>query len=61
MGRITVNGTIAQFSCKLSIAPRLWNVKANKAAGKSTVAQRINEKLDKIGHSSSNNTTRSPR
>ena len=48
MGRITVNGTIAQFSCKLSIAPRLWDVKANKAAGKSTVAQRINEKLDKI-------------
>ena len=48
MGRITVNGTIAQFSCKLSVAPRLWDVKANKAAGKSTVAQRINEKLDKI-------------
>lgn len=48
MGRITVNGTIAQFSCKLSLVPRLWDVKANKAAGKSMAAQCINEKLDKI-------------
>ena len=48
MGRITINGTISQFSCKLSISPKLWDTKANKASGKSIVAQRINEKLENI-------------
>lgn len=48
MGRITVNGTISQFSCKLSISPKLWDTKANKVTGKSIVAQRINEKLENI-------------
>ena len=48
MGRITINGTISQFSCKLSISPKLWDTKANKAIGKSVVAQRINEKLENI-------------
>ncbi|WP_337600206.1 site-specific integrase [Alistipes ihumii] len=48
MGRITINGTISQFSCKLSISPKLWDTKANKAAGKSMAAQRINEKLENI-------------
>lgn len=46
MGRITVNGTISQFSCKLNIRPALWDSKANKAIGKSVEAQRINEKLE---------------
>ena len=48
MGRITINGTILQFSCKMSVSPALWDTKANKAAGKSVVAQRINEKLENI-------------
>ena len=48
MGRITINGTISQFSGKLSISPKLWDTKANKATGKSVVAQRINEKLENI-------------
>ena len=48
MGRITINGTISQFSCKLSVSPKLWDTKANKASGKSVVAQRINEKLENI-------------
>lgn len=48
MGRITVNGTIAQFSCKLNVRPSLWDTKANKAGGKSVEAQRINEKLENI-------------
>ncbi len=48
MGRITINGTISQFSCKLSISPKLWDTKANKATGKSVVAQHINEKLENI-------------
>jgi len=48
MGRITVNGTVAQFSCKFDIDPRLWDMKANRAAGKSLEAQKINGKLDNI-------------
>jgi len=48
MGRITVNSSIAQFSCKLNIKPDLWDTKANKASGKSVEAQKINQKLDNI-------------
>lgn len=48
MGRISINGTISQFSCKLSVSPDLWDTKANKASGKSIAAQRINEKLENI-------------
>ena len=48
MGRITINGTMSQFSCKLSVRSSLWDAKANKAAGKSLEAQRINEKLENI-------------
>ena len=48
MGRITINGTISQFSCKMSVPPKLWGTKTNKVIGKSVVAQRINEKLEDI-------------
>ena len=48
MGRITINGTVSQFSCKLSVSPKLWDTEGNKAAGKSVEARRINEKLDNI-------------
>jgi len=48
MGRITVNGEAAQFSCKLNIKPSLWDTNANRAAGKSLEAQKINQKLDNI-------------
>ena len=45
MGRITINGTMSQFSCKLSVRSSLWDAKANKAAGRSLESQRINEKM----------------
>ena len=48
MGRITINGTISQFSCKLTVRSSLWDAKANKVAGKSFEAQRLNEKLENI-------------
>ena len=48
MGRITINGTMSQFSCKLSVRASLWDAKANKASGKSLEAQRLNEKLENI-------------
>lgn len=48
MGRITINGTVSQFSCKLAVPPKLWDTEGNKAAGKSVEARQINEKLDNI-------------
>ena len=48
MGRITVNGTIAQFSAKLSVPPHPWEVKGGRAKGKSLEADRINRYLDNI-------------
>ena len=48
MGRITINGTMSQFSCKLTVRSSLWDAKANKAFGKSLGAQRLNEKLENI-------------
>ena len=48
MCRITIDGTIAQFSCKCDVLPNLWDVKSNRASGKSTVALEINRFLDKI-------------
>ena len=41
MCRITVDGEIKQFSCKMDVPPRLWDVKNNRASGKSVEAQRI--------------------
>lgn len=34
MGRITVNNTMAQFSCKLSCTPELWNPRESRLNGK---------------------------
>ncbi|EPH20140.1 hypothetical protein HMPREF1181_02093 [Bacteroides stercoris CC31F] len=34
MGRVTINGTVAQFSCKRSITKELWDAKGNRAKGK---------------------------
>ena len=48
MGRVTINGTVAQFSCKRSIPKDLWDVKGNKAKGKSVEARDINHALDNI-------------
>ena len=46
MGRITVNGTIAQFSAKLSVPPHLWEVKGGRAKGKSLEADRPSPPTD---------------
>ena len=35
MGRITVNRTMAQFGCKLSCRPDLWNARESRLDGKS--------------------------
>ena len=48
MGRVTINGTVAQFSCKRSIPKTLWDAKGNRAKGKSIEARNINHALDNI-------------
>ena len=48
MGRVTINGTIAQFSCKQSISKELWDAKANRAKGKSRKSMDVNHALDNI-------------
>ena len=48
MGRVTINGTVAQFSCKRTIPKELWDVKGNRAKGKSKEAIATNLSLDNI-------------
>ena len=46
MGRITLNRTMAQFSCKLSCTPGLWNARESRLNGKSREAVETNEKIE---------------
>ena len=49
MGRVTINGTVAQFSCKKTIPKTLWDAKGNRAKGKGMEDTRdINHALDNI-------------
>ena len=48
MGRITIDKTISQFSCKMTVPPNLWDTKAGKLTSKSTLAVKTNIALDKI-------------
>ena len=48
MGRVTINGSVAQFNCKQTIPKTLWDVKGNRAKGKSAEAREINLALDHI-------------
>ena len=48
MGRVTINGTVAQFSCKQSVPKTLWDIKGNRVKGKSKEARDINLALDNI-------------
>ncbi len=48
MCRITVNGKISQFSCKLDVEEKLWNVNLGRMSGRSVVDQETKRMLDKI-------------
>lgn len=48
MCRITINGKIAQFSCKLDVEEKSWNVELGRVSGRSIAAQEANRMLDKI-------------
>ena len=46
-GRITVDGNQTQFSCKLSVDPKLWDTRG-RVTGRSTAALETNRMLDKM-------------
>ena len=48
MCRITIDGTIAQFSCKLDVNPDLWDTQSGRASGRTTEAKETNLFLDNI-------------
>lgn len=48
MGRITLDHSMAQFSCKLSCTPDLWNPRESRLDGKSREAVEINQKIEKL-------------
>ena len=60
MGRGTINGMVAQFSCKRSIAKELWDAKGNRAKGKSLEARETTLRLTKSRRKSSSTTSAYP-
>ncbi|KAA6309670.1 hypothetical protein EZS27_038886 [termite gut metagenome] len=48
IGRITVDGKIAQVSTKLEIHPGNWNTKSGKAVGRTAEIQQINTLMEAI-------------
>lgn len=49
MGRITIDGgKPAQFSCKMTVDPELWNIENGRMTGRSIAAQETNKMLDGI-------------
>ncbi len=48
MGRITLGRNVAQFSCKLSYNPDLWNPRESRMDGKSHEAVEINGRLENL-------------
>lgn len=48
MVRVTLNSEVSQFSSKLNIDPKAWDVKQGKAAGNTVKARQLNELLDSM-------------
>lgn len=48
MHHITMNGKISQFSCKLDIEEKLWNVELGRMSVRNFVVEETNRTLDKI-------------
>ena len=48
MGLMTINGTIAQFSCKQSVTKAIWDAKGNRDKGRRKEAKKVNFALDNI-------------
>lgn len=48
MVRLTVSGEVSQFSSKLNIDPKAWDVSQGKASGNSVKARQLNDLLEDI-------------
>ena len=48
MSRITINGMMSQFGCKLTVRLFLFGMPRRTASGKSLESQCVNEKLENI-------------
>lgn len=48
MCRITVDGTMCQFSSKVDVDPTVWDLSNSRLLGKSSTAIEINRHLDKV-------------
>lgn len=48
MGRISIGGCRTQFSTRLALPPRAWDVAQNRAVGRSLEMVRINRELDRL-------------
>ena len=51
MGRITIDGTIAQFSLKEEINPDCWDAQKGRAKGKAREQTELNKKIDRTEQS----------
>ena len=49
MCRLTVDGEIKQFSCKMEVPPHLWDVKNNRASGKVPKRRESTVRLTRFG------------
>ena len=45
MGRVTVDGAQTQFSCKITIDPKVWDAKGGCATGRSAASVEANRVL----------------
>lgn len=48
MRRIMIDGTISQFSCKMTVPLKLCDTKAGRLTGKNTLGVKTNIALDKV-------------
>ncbi|MDR2953736.1 MAG: site-specific integrase [Prevotella sp.] len=48
MVRLTINGEQAQFSCRLSIDPALWDIRTKRVIGNDQYSEAVNRQLDTI-------------
>lgn len=48
MGRISVNGTQSQFSCKLYVRSEMWDAKTHQATGQNREVRELNKELNNI-------------
>jgi Site-specific recombinase XerD len=48
MGRISINGDMAQFSAKIDIDPSCWNAKTYRLTGKSNHAAEANQHIENL-------------